>query len=100
MPLYELICAGCRARYTILVGMTAAADSPVCPRCGADRGERRVSQFVRGRAPSDAPADDPSDPAAMRAWADAVQRETGESLGEEFDEYLDAAQSGDRSDGA
>ena len=92
MPLHELTCAACGARYTRLVGMTATADSAVCPRCGADRGVRRVSRFARGRSDADAPADDPSDPASMRAWANAVRSETGESLGDEFEEYIDAAE--------
>ncbi|MCW3059718.1 MAG: putative cytochrome c family protein [Capsulimonas sp.] len=96
MPLHELTCAACHVRYTILVGMTAAADSPACPRCGAESGVRRISRFAKGRIAADAPADNPSDPASMRAWADAVQRETGERLGDEFDEYLEASESGEK----
>ncbi|MEO7719103.1 MAG: FmdB family zinc ribbon protein [Capsulimonas sp.] len=94
MPLHELTCAACHARYTILVGMTAAADSPACPRCGAEHGVRRISRFARGHASADVPSDNPSDPASMRAWADAVQSETGERLGDEFDEYIDSAERG------
>lgn len=103
MPLYEYTCAHCRKRFTVLVGMTAAADSTLCPHCGGDQAEKRVTRFARGRS-DDTLMDDLSDPdtigdmddpKAMRRWAKEMGREMGEDLGEDFDEYMDAAESGD-----
>jgi putative FmdB family regulatory protein len=102
MPLYEYTCDQCRKRYTVLVGMTADADTNACPHCGSEQGTKRVSRFARGRSEDDLMDDladpgkigDMDDPKAMRRWAKEMGKEMGEDLGDDFDEYLDAAESG------
>ncbi len=99
MPLYEYTCDNCRKRFTVLVGMTAQADTEKCPHCGFHQATRRVSRFAKGRT-EDQILDnlsDPSqmgdmdDPQAMRRWAKEMGKEMGEDLGDDFDEYLDAS---------
>ena len=86
MPLFEYTCDHCRKRFTVLVGMTAGGDSNVCPHCGHDQATKRVTRFARGRSDDDL-MDDLADPDKM-----------GEDLGDDFDEYLDAAESGEEDD--
>ena len=99
MPLYEYRCNDCRKGFTVLVGVTAEADSGLCPNCGSNRSTRRVSRFGRLRGDDDvldelADPDrlgDPDDPSTMRRWANEVGDVMGEDLGADFDEYLDSA---------
>jgi len=102
MPLYEFICGGCRKIYTVLVGVTAAGDSAICPRCGSQSGERRMSRFAHS-APAANAADlmesgrvtGSDDPRVMEQWAKDMSKAVGEDLGPEFDEYIqDAAEEG------
>jgi putative FmdB family regulatory protein len=100
VPLFEYTCDNCRKRFTVLVGMTAAADSDTCPHCGSMQATKRVTRFARGRGGLEDLADsgrigDLEDPRAMRRWAKEMGGELGEDLGEEFDEYLDALESGE-----
>lgn len=84
----------------MLVGMTAQADSNVCPHCGSDQSTKRVTRFtaLRGEEgllddlPDRSKLGDMDDPQAMRRWAREVGKEMGEDLGGEFEEYLDAAE--------
>jgi putative FmdB family regulatory protein len=103
MPLFEYTCNHCRKRFTVLVGMTAAADTNICPHCGYDQATKRVTRFARGRSEEalmDDLADpdklgDMDDPKAMRRWAKELSKEMGEDLGDDFEEYMDAAESGE-----
>ncbi len=103
MPLYEYTCNHCHTRFSVLVGMTASADTDVCPHCGSEQATKRVTRFARLRSDdelSDALADpsqlgDMDDPKAMRRWAKEMGKEMGEDLGDDFDEYMDAAESGE-----
>jgi putative FmdB family regulatory protein len=103
MPLFEYTCDNCRKRFTVLVGMTAAADSDRCPHCGSARATKRVTRFARGRSDDAALEDladpgrvgDLDDPRAMRRWAKDLGGELGEDMGDEFDEYLEAVESGE-----
>jgi putative FmdB family regulatory protein len=107
MPLYEYTCSRCGKRFTVLVGMTATPDSGDCPHCGNGSATRRVTRFARGRTDDeiasglvDPPGGDPGDdPRSMREWAGHLERELGEDLGDDFDDYLDAAEAGDDDDG-
>ncbi len=100
MPLYEYTCDHCRKRFTVLVGMTAQADTEKCPHCGHAQATRRVSRFAKGRTEDDMldnlsnPDEfgDTDDPKAMRRWAKEMGKEMGEDLGDDFDEYLDASE--------
>ena len=106
MPLFEYTCDNCHKRFTVLVGMTASADSNICPHCGHDQATKRVTRFARGRSDDDLMDDladpdklgDMDDPKAMRRWAKEMGKEMGEDLGDDFDEYLEAAESGEDMD--
>jgi putative FmdB family regulatory protein len=103
MPLFEYTCNNCRKRFSVLVGMTAQADTNVCPHCGGEQATKRVTRFARGRSEDDLLDDmadmdkigDMDDPKAMRRWAKEMGKEMGEDLGDDFDEYMDAAESGE-----
>jgi putative FmdB family regulatory protein len=103
MPLFEYTCDLCRKRFTVLIGMTAAADADTCPHCGGEQATKRVTRFARGRNDDDLMNElsdpdrigDADDPRAMRRWAKEMGSELGEDLGEDFEEYLDAAESGE-----
>jgi putative FmdB family regulatory protein len=104
MPLFEYTCDQCKKRFTVLVGMTAdSKDANACPHCGANQATKRISRFSRGRSDEDIMEDmmdreesgDRSDPAEMRRWAKDMGEEAGDDMGDDFEEYLDAADSGD-----
>lgn len=100
MPLYEYTCDHCRKRFSVLVGMTAHADTEQCPHCGYAQATRRVSRFAKGRTEDDTLGSlsdptqygDTDDPQAMRRWATEMGKEMGEDIGDDFDEYLDASE--------
>jgi putative FmdB family regulatory protein len=103
MPLFEYTCDACKKRFTVLIGMTAVQDDRTCPHCGSDQATKRVTRFVRGKS-DEALADDLADtdslpdmddPRAMRHWAKEMSRQTGEDLGDDFDEYMESAESGE-----
>ena len=99
MPLYEYRCEECRRRFTLLVGMTAQAQSQACPRCGSLRIQKLISRFAVVRTEEDlldSMADpstmgDPEDPRAMADWMRRVSRDMGEDLGDDFDELVEEA---------
>ena len=101
MPLYEFICGECRKVYSVLVGVTAAGDTAVCPRCGSQSGERRMSRFAHNTLPASA-ADllesgsvtGSDDPRVMEQWAKDMSNAVGEDLGPEFDQYIQDAAEG------
>lgn len=43
MPIFEYTCRACGESYERLI--RAAADKPVCPRCGSAKAEKRFSTF-------------------------------------------------------
>jgi putative FmdB family regulatory protein len=101
MPLFEYKCDQCHRRFTVLVGVTAEADPHVCPHCGGVQATRRVTRFARVRGEEDilegladpTALGDVDDPRTMRRWAREVGGVMGEDLGDEFEEYLDSAES-------
>jgi putative FmdB family regulatory protein len=103
MPLFEYTCNQCGKRFSVLVGMTADADSNACPHCGSEQSTKRVTRFAALRGDDALLEDltDPSglgdmdDPKTMRRWAKEMGREMGEGLGDDFEEYLDAAEDED-----
>ena len=106
MPLFEYTCNRCQKRFSVLVGMTAAADTDMCPHCGGEQATKRVTRFARGRNEDDLMSElsdpdrmgDADDPQAMRRWAKDMGSELGEDLGDDFEEYMDAAESGEDGD--
>ena len=88
MPIYEYACLKCGRRFTWLVGVVADSEPPRCTACGATSIERRTaSRFARLRGQGE------GDP--LRSFANEVGEAAGESLGDEFDEYIDDVDSGD-----
>ncbi|MDR3706877.1 MAG: zinc ribbon domain-containing protein [Capsulimonadaceae bacterium] len=107
MPLYEYTCKRCGRRFTWLVGVVASSEPPTCDRCGGQNAERRTaSRFARVRSEADAIdaladtdlSGDPDDPATMRKWMREMGGAAGESLGDDFDEYVDSAEAGEEFD--
>jgi len=103
MPLYEYICNLCRRPFTVLVGVTAASDNSACPHCGSLRATRRITRFARIRSEdhiidgwvSSGKQLEGDDAYGMRKWAGDLGNAVGEDLGEDFEEYLDAADAPD-----
>ena len=99
MPLYEYRCDGCGRAYCVLVGMTAGVDASACPQCGCERATRRITRFA-ARLGSSSSVDiqgpeafgDPEDASTLRRWTSAAEHRLGEGLGEDFDEYIEAAE--------
>lgn len=53
MPIYEYRCEGCRAKFSLLIGMVAEPDEEKCPKCGSLEVQKLVSRFRRGRTEDD-----------------------------------------------
>jgi len=97
MPLYEYICNLCRKPFTVLVGVTAASDNSACPHCGSLHATRRITRFARIRSEDHAidslmSGDKDDEAGSMRKWAGDLSEAAGGDLGDEFDDYLDAAE--------
>jgi putative FmdB family regulatory protein len=46
MPVYEYTCMSCPERFEKRVSIEARDDRAICPNCGSDGAERRVSVFA------------------------------------------------------
>lgn len=102
VPVYEFVCNGCRAPFSVFVRSVSSAVEPRCERCGSGDVRRLISRVavLRGR---DASFDleggfDENDPRAMAAWARQMQREAGEDLGPEFNEMVGRLERGEALD--
>jgi len=105
MPIYEYRCLGCQKIFSFLVGVVADSGKPACPRCGGKRLTKLLSRIARVRSQDALLEDlaDPSrmgdieDPKAMAQWArkmgKALGDETGEGLGDDFEQMLDNPES-------
>src|SRR5947207_2971230 len=100
MPIFEYRCAGCRRRFSLLVGVVAAGPEARCPRCGSEQIARLISRFAVARSEDDmldemADPDkigDLEDPRQMAQWMKKMGREMGEDLlGDDFDELAEEA---------
>jgi len=98
MPLYEYICNLCRKPFTVLVGVTAASDNSACPHCGSMHATRRITRFAQIKSEDHiidslmSPEDKVDGAGSMRKWAGDLSEAAGGDLGEEFEDYLDAAE--------
>lgn len=108
MPLFEYRCTACTKRFTLLVGMTAAAEAEVCPHCGSREVCRLVSRFSRGKtedARIDEMADrlelmgEPDSPSGMRDMVREMGKAMDEDMSDEMEEMLEADLEGGDDDG-
>jgi putative FmdB family regulatory protein len=109
MPIYEYLCNGCKKRVSLLVRSISNPGTPECPRCGGTDLERLMSRFARVRSEDDrldGLADDveglggmdEDDPRAAARMLRKMKDEMGEDAGEDFDEAVDALESGELGD--
>ncbi len=108
MPIYEYHCADCRKRVSLLVRSISNPGTPTCPRCGGAKLERLMSRFAVVRSEDDRMddlADDmgdlgdlDDDPKAAAGALRKMKDELGEDAGEDFDEAVDAMESGEFED--
>jgi putative FmdB family regulatory protein len=99
MPIFEYRCAGCRRRFSILVGVVAGGSDPHCPVCGGTQLTKLISRFATPRSEEamlDDLADptkigDVEDPKQMMQWMKRMGKEMGEEMGDDFDEMIEEA---------
>lgn len=106
MPIHEYRCARCGRRFQKLFRSFAEVRDPEsCPHCGA-AGVSRLPPRVRLLRSEESRLDDladpgslgdldESDPRSVARWAKRMGREMGDDLGPEFDEAVDAMESGE-----
>jgi putative FmdB family regulatory protein len=99
MPIFEYRCAGCRRKFSLLVGVVAGGSDARCPACGSEQIQKLISRFAVARSEDDLMDDlaDPSkigdmeDPRQMVQWMKRMGKEMGEDLGDDFDELVEEA---------
>jgi putative FmdB family regulatory protein len=99
MPIFEYRCAGCRRKFSLLVGVVAGGSEARCPACGSEQIQKLISRFAVARSEDDLMDDlaDPSkigdmeDPRQMVQWMKRMGKEMGEDLGDDFDELVEEA---------
>jgi putative FmdB family regulatory protein len=99
MPIFEYRCAGCRRKFSLLVGVVAGGSEARCPTCGSEQIQKLISRFAVARSEDDLMDDlaDPSkigdmeDPRQMVQWMKRMGKEMGEDLGDDFDELVEEA---------
>ena len=106
MPIYEYYCADCRKRVSLLVRSISNPGTPACPRCEGTSLERLMSRFAVVRSEEDRLDDladdagglgdlDEDDPKAAAKFLRKMKGEMGEEAGEDFDEAVNALESGE-----
>ncbi len=110
MPIYEYGCYDCRKRVSVFFRSLSVAQTQqaVCPRCEGTNLKRLISKvaFVRSEEsrldaladPSNLGGVDENDPKSMAKWLRKMGQETGEELGDEFNEVVDRLESGEDPD--
>lgn len=109
MPIYEYHCEDCRRRVSLLVRSIAHPGTPACPRCGGTKLERLMSRFAVGRSEDDRLDDladdmgglgdlDEDDPKSAAKLLRRMKGELGDEAGEDFDEAVEALESGELGD--
>ena len=110
MPIYEYTCHDCKRRVSLLWRSFTDAQEreAVCPRCGGKNLTRLISRVAVVRSESsrlDATADDFSpdampdidenDPKSLARFMRKMADETGEDLGDEFEEVVGRLEAGE-----
>ena len=107
MPIYEYRCQRCGKRVSLFArSFSAAAEArPRCPACQSDELRRLVSRVavlaseesrLENLADTDALGDvDENDPRSVARWMRRMGQETGEDLGDEFNEVVDRLEAGE-----
>lgn len=105
MPIYEYLCDDCRRRVTIFWPSFSQVSDPRCSSCGGRNLTRLISRvaFVRSEESrlenladlSSLGGPDESDPRSLARWMRRMERETGEDLGDEFNEMVDRLEAGE-----
>ena len=106
MPIYEYHCGDCRKRVSLLVRSISNPGTPACPRCGGTNLERLMSRFAVVRSEDDRLDDvaddvgelgdlDEDDPKAVAKVMRQMKDELGDDAGVDFDEAVDAMESGE-----
>jgi putative FmdB family regulatory protein len=110
MPIYEYTCHDCQRRVSLLWRSFADAQEreAVCPRCGGKNLTRLISRVAVVRSESsrlDATSDDLSpdslpdldenDPKSLARFMRKMADETGEDLGDEFEEVVGRLEAGE-----
>ena len=109
MPIYEYYCADCRKRVSLLVRSISNPGTPACPRCEGTNLERLMSRFAVVRSEEDRLDDladdagglgdlDEDDPKAAAKFLRKMKGEMWEEAGEDFDEAVNALESGEFGD--
>lgn len=105
MPIYEYICNTCSRKLTKFWRSMSINDQVYCPKCGSQDLTRvisRVSVIKSEESRLESLADpskfaglDESDPRSLAKWMRKMGEETGEDLGQEFDEMVGRLESGE-----
>ena len=109
MPSYDYRCDSCKKRVLLNYKTYAEFDraSPVCPHCGSTSLTRWITRVAlsksEGRRFGEAETDDgalddlaDADPATLGRYMRRMSDETGENLGEEFNEVVERLEKGQR----
>lgn len=109
MPVYDYRCSACGRRFNVFFRSFAAVREPVCAHCGAASVSRLPSRVRLVRSDDSRLEDlaDPSslgdlderDPRSLARWARSMGREMGEDLGPDFEEAVDAMETGEGAPG-
>ncbi len=85
MPIYEYYCQPCHTIFSFFARSTAAVKPPKCPKCGAKKLEKQVSQFAisKGLQESDSSAADDPFANVDDSKMDQIMAEMASSMGDE-----------------
>lgn len=107
MPIYEYGCLDCRKRVSVFFRTLKSAETveAVCPNCGKTNLRRLMSRVGRLRSeesrlesladPSNLSGLDEQDPRSLARLMRQMSSETGEDLGEEFEEMVGRLEAGE-----
>jgi putative FmdB family regulatory protein len=108
MPIHEYRCLNCNSKVTVLFRSISAVNhaQATCDRCGGKKLTRLVSRarVLRGNTDAESGDDklldemgnlDENDPRALGRFMRKMAQETGEPLGDEFDEVVSRLERGE-----
>lgn len=109
MPFYDYRCNACGKNARLFLSYAEFDTAvPICPHCQSNQLKRRLSRITIAKsedARMDSLLDDPSlanldedDPRAMGKFMRRMSQETGEDMGEEFNEVVERLEKGESPD--